>query len=138
MKPDEVLRACAATGGVLGVEAAPHTTLSHEHPAHSIESVMDHFLYCVDLMGIDHVAFGPDTLYGDHVGLHHIFAKNLGVKEAQKSGPNYEEVEYVAGLENPTENFYNIIGSLVKRDWSDEDIEKVVGGNILRVLEQVW
>ena len=31
---------------------------------------MDHFRYCVDLVGIEHVAFGPDTLYGDHVQLH--------------------------------------------------------------------
>ena len=64
MKPDDVLRAVADTGGVIGMSAAPHTTLSAAHPRHSIESVMDHFRYCVDLVGIDHVAFGPDTLYG--------------------------------------------------------------------------
>lgn len=137
MKPDEVLRACAEQGGVLGLEAAPHTTLSHEHPLHSIESVMDHFTYCVDLMGIDHVAFGPDTLYGDHVGLHQIFAANLGVHDAHR-GPAYEKVEYVAGLENPTECFTNIIGWLVKHGYSDEDITKVIGGNILRVLKEIW
>jgi membrane dipeptidase len=62
MKPDDVLRAVAATGGVIGMSAAPHTTLSAGHPRHSIESVMDHFRYCADLVGIDHVAFGPDTL----------------------------------------------------------------------------
>ena len=42
MKPDDVLRAVAGTGGVIGMSAAPHTTLSHDHPAHTIESVMDH------------------------------------------------------------------------------------------------
>ena len=68
MKPDDVLRACAAGGGVIGIEAAPHTTLSAAHPEHSIESVMDHFEYCAELLGIEHVAFGPDTFYGDHVG----------------------------------------------------------------------
>ena len=62
MKPDDVLRAVAGTGGVIGMSAAPHTTLSAAHPRHSIESVMDHFRYCIDLVGIDHVAFGPDTL----------------------------------------------------------------------------
>ncbi|MHB1941121.1 MAG: dipeptidase, partial [Candidatus Dormibacteria bacterium] len=28
MKPDEVIRACADSGGVIGIEAAPHTTLT--------------------------------------------------------------------------------------------------------------
>ncbi len=72
MKPDAVLRAVAETGGVIGMSAAPHTTLSHHHPAHTIESVMDHFQYCVDLVGLEHVAFGPDTLYGDHAALHRV------------------------------------------------------------------
>jgi membrane dipeptidase len=137
MKPDEVLRGCAETGGVIGLEAAPHTSLSHEHPLHSIDSVMDHFTYCVDLMGIEHVAFGPDTLYGDHVALHEIFAASLGVHDAQ-TGPSYQKVPYVAGLENPTENFFNIVGWLVKHGYSDDDIKAVTGGNIMRVLEQIW
>jgi membrane dipeptidase len=137
MMPDEVLRACAETGGVLGLEAAPHTTLSAAHPSHSLESVMDHFEYCVNLMGIDHVAFGPDTTYGDHVGLHHIFAGSLGLRQAH-GGVTFEEVKYVAGLENPTENFGNIVGWLVKHGYSDGDIAAVTGGNVLRVLKEVW
>jgi membrane dipeptidase len=137
MMPDDVLLACAAGGGVIGIEAAPHTTLSASHPLHSLESVMDHFAYCADLIGIDHVAFGPDTLYGDHVGLHTVFAANLGVQQAN-TGPAFDKVSYVAGIENPTENFHNIIGWLVKHGYSDKDIQAVVGGNILRVLDQVW
>ena len=137
MKPDEVLTGCAESGGVIGLEAAPHTSLSPQHPLHSIESVMDHFTYCVDLMGIDHVAFGPDTLYGDHVALHHTFAANLGVHDAQV-GPGYDEVPYVAGLENPTENFFNIVGWLVKHGYSDDNIRTVIGGNIMRALGEIW
>jgi membrane dipeptidase len=137
MKPDEVLRACAESGGVLGLEAAPHTTLSEDHIEHSLESVMDHFTYCVELIGIEHVAFGPDTLYGDHVTLHEVFAANLGVHQAHV-GPKYPKMPYVAGLENPTECFHNIVGWLVKHGYSDEDIKAVTGGNIMRVLEQIW
>lgn len=137
MKPDDVLRGCAETGGVIGLEAAPHTTLSRSHMEHSLESVMDHFAYCVDLVGIEHVAFGPDTLYGDHVKLHDVFAANLGVHNAT-AGPEYPKVPYVAGLENPTECFHNIVGWLVKHGYSDDDIKAVTGGNIIRVLEQVW
>jgi len=137
MKPDDVIRACAAAGGVIGIEGAPHTTLTAQHREHSIESFMEHFEYCANLVGIDHVAFGPDTMYGDHVGLHHAFARHLSIASSHQ-GPEFEEVEYVRGIENPTEAFPNIARWLVRHGYSDEDIIKVLGGNILRVLDQVW
>jgi membrane dipeptidase len=136
MKPDDVLRAVADTGGVIGMSAAPHTTLSHSHPQHTIESVMDHFTYIADLVGIEHVAFGPDTLYGDHVALHRIFAHLLSLKAAR--GPEFEPVSYVDGLENPTENFPNICDWLVAHDYSDDEIRAVLGGNIYRALQAIW
>ncbi|MFI0370725.1 dipeptidase [Actinomadura sp. 1N219] len=137
LKPDDVLRACAESGGVLGLEAAPHTTISPDHPVHTLDSVMDHFMYCVELMGIDHVAFGPDTMYGDHVGSHRVFAANFGVHQATGT-PDHPTVDHVAGLENPSECFHNIVGWLVREGWSDEDILKVTGGNVMRVLETIW
>lgn len=136
MKSDEVLKAVAGTGGVIGMSAAPHTTLSHAHPRHNLLSVMDHFVYCLDLVGVDHVAFGPDTLYGDHVQLHAVFADLLRV--ADLAGPAFERVDYVDGLENPTENFTNITRWLVQNGFSDDEIVKVLGGNIVRALEDVW
>jgi membrane dipeptidase len=136
MKGDDVLRAVADSGGVIGMSAAPHTTLSAAHPHHTIESVMDHFLYCADLVGIEHVAFGPDTLYGDHVGLHTVFGHLL--RGADVSGPTFERVAYVDGLENPTENFTNITEWLVHQGFSDDDIVAVLGGNIVRALKEIW
>jgi membrane dipeptidase len=137
MKPDEVLKALAAKGGVIGIEAAPHTTLTKKHPKHNIESFMEHFEYCADLMGIEHVAFGPDTLFGDHVGLHHYYAKQLSIGTVMR-GVQYEEVDYVDGIENPAEAFPNIVRWMVKHDYSDGDIAKAIGGNVLRVLEEAW
>ena len=137
MKPDDVLKALAAKGGVIGIEAAPHTTLTKAHPKHSLESFMEHFEYCADLIGIDHVAFGPDTLFGDHVGLHHYFAKQLSIKAAHGQTA-FEEVAYVDGIENPAEALPNIVRWLVKHEYSDGDIAKAVGGNIMRVLEEAW
>ncbi len=136
MKSDDVLKAVADTGGVIGMSAAPHTTLSKAHPQHSIDSVMDHLMYCIDLVGIEHVAFGPDTLYGDHVGLHTVFSHLLST--AFSEAPKFERVKYVDGLENPTENFWNIAGWLVKNGFSDKDIAAILGGNILRALEGIW
>jgi membrane dipeptidase len=137
MKPDSVLKKCAEKGGVIGIEAAPHTTLTKEHPHHNIESFMQHFEYCVDLIGIDHVAFGPDTLFGDHVALHHAFARQLSIKSAHGTAA-FEEVEFVDGVENPAEEFPNIVRWLVKHNYSDADIRKVLGENIMRVLKEVW
>lgn len=136
MKTDETIIACAERGGLIGLEAAPHTTISPEHPVHSIDSVMDHFRYCVDLVGIDHVSFGPDTMFGDHVAVHRAYAGNYAQKSPQ--GGEHPRVAYVEGLENPGENFWNITAWLVEHGYSDEDIVKVLGGNALRVLSEVW
>jgi membrane dipeptidase len=142
LAPDEVLEACAAKGGVIGVEAAPHTTLTRNHRTHDLEGYMEHFEYIVGLVGIDHVGFGPDTLYGDHVGLHGVYASNLSMKESRggsgRTDQDFEPVEYVKGLENPTEGSKNIVRWLVKHGYSDDDIEKVMGRNAMRLLGQVW
>jgi membrane dipeptidase len=137
MKPDHVLKACAERGGVIGIEAAPHTTLTHDHPQHSIESYMEHLEYVANLAGIDHVACGPDTLFGDHVGLHHAFASQLSIAVAH-AGPEFEEVPYVEGLENPAEVMPSVTRWLVAHGYDDADIAKVLGLNVLRVLKESW
>jgi membrane dipeptidase len=146
LAPDEVLIACAEKGGVIGVEAAPHTTITRKQTTHSLDSVMEHFKYIKNLVGVDHVGFGPDTVYGDHVGLHDVYSAALSIKEATAprpagtgpKNPPFERVDYVKGLENPTEGSRNIVRWLVKHGHSDEDIAKVMGGNALRLLREVW
>jgi membrane dipeptidase len=101
---------------------------------------MEHFEYCANLVGIDHVAFGPDTHFGDHVGWHHAFASQLSIDEshAATAGPRFEEVAFVDGIENPAEEFHNITHWLVVHGYSDDDIRKAIGGNLLRVMQSVW
>ena len=135
LKPDDVIQACAEKGGIIGIEAAPHTTITANHPEHTIESVMEHFEYVTELVGIDHVGFGPDTLYGDHVALHHAFSAHLSIQQAFTT---HKEVEYVKGMENPSEASWNIVRWLVKHGYSDGEIEKAIGGNTMRVLSKVW
>lgn len=129
MKPDGVIRAVADTGGLIAVEAAPNSTVSRAHSRHELASVMDHFAYLVDLVGIDHVGFGPDTFFGDHVG----FYTALGHRPAW-TAPPHERIEWVAGMENPGEAIVNATAWLVADGWAEADIAKVVGGNALRVL----
>src|SRR5438128_11793866 len=98
---------------------------------------MEHMHYSADLVAIGAAAFGPDTRFGDHVGLHHYCAKQLSIGAASR-GMEYEEVEFVDGIENPGEAFPNIVRWLVKHDYSDGDIAKTIGGNVMRVLEEAW
>lgn len=137
LKPDDVLKACAEKGGVIAIEAAPHTTITRNNTTHTIESFMEHFEYVANFAGIEHVAFGPDTLFGDHVGIHDLLSGALSIKSAH-GGNDFPKVKYVEGLENPAECFPNIVRWLVKKGYSNEDIKKVIGGNILRVLEATW
>jgi membrane dipeptidase len=137
LKPDEVIRACAERGGVIGIEAAPHTTLTRELRRHSVDSFMAHFVYCCELVGIDHVAFGPDTLFGDHVGLHRVMNQRFGPAGPPATEP-FERVEWVDGLESPAETFPNIVRWLVTHGYRDEDILKATGGNIVRLLGEAW
>ena len=144
MKPDDVIKACAARGGVIAIEAAPHTTLTKAHPKHSLESVMEHVAYCVDLVGVDHVGLGPDTLFGDHVALHRAFATQLSIASVSEgpsggnNAPSFERVAYVDGFENPAEAMRNAVRWLVHHGYSDEDVAKIAGGNALRVLQETW
>lgn len=150
MKPDHVLRALAERDGLFGIEAAPNSTLTADRDGHTLDSVMAHFEHCVEVMGIDHVTFGPDTLYADHALLHEAFAGVFGNGGDQKStAPDSEsrsgvtdpvkpKAQWCEGMENPTENFRNAIGWLIAHGYSDDDVRKVVGGNTLRVLEKTW
>ncbi len=62
----------------------------------------------------------------------------LRVTSAARSGDDHPTVEYVDGLENPAECFYNIVSWLVTHGYSDDEIMAVTGANVLRVLKQVW
>lgn len=137
MFPDDTMEIIAKKGGVVAIEASPHTTMSETNKTHSLDTVMEHFEYIKNLVGIDHVAFGIDSLYGDHVGLHHAFDDHFSTKQ-DSVGVEFEEVPFVWGLENPTEASWNIVRELVKRGYSEKDIAKVIGGNALRVLNEVW
>lgn len=131
LNTDKGLKTVADTGGVIGINSAPHATATKEHPRHSIVSVMDHFEYIKNLVGIDHVTFGPDTLYGDHFAVH-------GRQIPYEVDFEIEQIEYVEGMENPTEAWLNIPRWLVKEGYSNDEIAKVCGENVLRTLNEVW
>jgi len=143
---DEVLRAFAENDGLMAVGGAGRGLRTEKNPVGSIESYMECVEYCIDLMGIDHVGCGPDTLYGDHQGLYkYWFARRLGkhtrpgrAREDPYPIPQgVEDPGYVRGLENPNE-FVNIARWMIKHGYSDGEIAKIVGGNAIEMLKKVW
>jgi hypothetical protein len=53
---------------------------------------------------IDHVAFGPDTMFGDHVGIHHAFARQLSIPQSHQ-GPQFNEVPTSKGSKTRRRSF---------------------------------
>jgi membrane dipeptidase len=155
MFPDEVIQALGERGGVMAIEAAPNLTATEKHPFHSIESYMEHVEYCIDLIGIDYVGCGPDTNYGDHVGLYLTNLENsgkLGLGHYSRPGKGDEkkylgidmnvqqlkELKYVRGMENPSECLQNVCRWMIKHGYSDQEIAKIIGGNGLKLVQKVW
>jgi membrane dipeptidase len=154
MFPDDVLQALAERGGVIGIEAPPNSTVTARNPIHNIESFMEHIEYCIELMGIDHVAVGSDSYYFDHVGEYLENQKatkteGLGFTKRPYQGikrlPNTNEdpdvlkkLKYVRGLENPTESIQNVARWMVHHGYSDQEIAKIVGVNALQLFKRVW
>jgi membrane dipeptidase len=133
MKPDHVLRAVADTGGLIGIEAAPNSTRIPGRAEHDLDAVMSHVEYCVELLGVDHVALGPDTMFGDHIGLY------SATGGSPMPGPDGEPAPcspFVAGMESPQETHRNAAAWMTAHAWTDEDAAKVLGGNVVRLLER--
>ena len=153
MLPDEVLQACAEKGGVIGAEVAGFAPRTKKHPEASIECLLEHMEYLIKILGVDHVGAGPDTLYADHAKLyrggpigtvkkstgigHHTRVRPPGVPEMFDWGEIVRNLDYVKGLESPSD-FTNIIRGLVRDGYSDKEIAKVIGQNGLRVIKTCW
>jgi membrane dipeptidase len=147
MAPDEVLQACAEKGGVVGVVVAGYGLRTKKHPDGSIEGFLEHMGHLIDILGIDHVGAGPDTIYTDHAE----YYRNKAREQAKGGVGHYSRAEatdmwselgsivagfdYVKGLESVTD-FPNIIRGLVRDGYSDGEIAKVAGRNALRLLRK--
>lgn len=143
---NEVLKALAERGGMIGIGGAGSGFSTDKTPVGNIESYMECVEYCINLVGVDHVGCGPDTLYGEHQGLYkYWFARRLGhyarpgrPSAARRAVPQgVEDPGYVKGLENPNE-FVNVVRWMIKHGYADGEIAKIVGLNALKMLERVW
>jgi membrane dipeptidase len=155
MFPDEVIQALGDKDGVMAIEAAPNLTITEKHPFHSIDSYMEHVEHCIELIGVDHVGCGPDTNYGDHVGLYLTNMERnskLGLGHYPRPGKAGEskflgidmnieqlkELKYVRGMENPSECLQNVCRGMIKNGYSNTEIQKIIGQNSYELVKKVW
>lgn len=130
-KPDAVIRAIADTGGLVGVCCIPSFL------GGGITAFLDHIDYVIRKFGVDHVAIGTDVAHSAPArpGGGQPFAA------ARKQRTRFEALWPKGSLDGATDpqrtlawtNWPLFTVGLVQRGHSDADIQKVIGGNVLRV-----
>lgn len=134
---DDMIKGLAEKGGLAGLNFFPHYVAKKKSV--TVEDIVDHVDYIKDLVGIDHVAIGPDYLdYRKefYYGRTHAFASvqvpGAEVPETLDSYFRYpERAEDVTQLPHFTK-------AMLKRGYSEGEVRKVLGGNLIRVYKNVW
>ena len=124
---DDQIRALAANGGVMGLLIHPGI-IDPELP--EISRCVDHLAYVCDLVGVDHIGLGTDLLEDGLAGpITEEAARQAMVSvDVLKSG--------IRGL-NRIEFLPALTIEMVRRGFSEIEIRKILGENMLRVLKQV-
>ncbi len=104
---DDQIKALASTGGVMGIAFAPEFIHPDARQA-TIDRLVEHICYVADLVGIDSVGIGSDF---DGLG---------------EITPVIPEVSQLVHLTR----------SMLSHGLSEREIQKVWGGNFLRILEK--
>src|SRR5262245_42912413 len=133
LKTDEAIRKLAAKGGVMGITGVRNFVLDHEPT--TIEHIVDHIDHVAKLVGIEHVGIGTDS---DLDGYDDLPAEmNKKLREAYKSTYAFREKIDIEGFDHPRKVF-DLTEALIRRKYSDANIEAILGGNFKRLLAQVW
>lgn len=128
---DEVIRRIAEKGGIIGLSFFS-TLINKDKDLATVEDLVDHIDHIAGMVGIDYVGLGPDF-------------SEFSIRISQWSGPrgDMEGVQY-----GNKENYFhpelrdwsaipNVTKSLLKRGYSEEAIQKVLGVNFLRFYKRV-
>ncbi len=121
---DEQLKAVVAHGGYLGVIFFP-SYLNKEHP--TLEHLLDHIDHIAELVGPEHIGLGADFC---HYGW-----EWTALSWARSNMPE-RRYKFPDGIEDTTK-WKNVTRGLIDRGYSDEEIRGILGGNYLRVLNNI-
>jgi membrane dipeptidase len=124
---DEAIRACAATGGVVGINGIGTFLGENDNRSVTFARHVDHV---VQQVGIDHVGIGLDYVFDmqeldDYIAAHpEMFPPEQG---------------YAKGLRLVApEQLPEIAAELFRLGYRTGDVRKVLGGNFLRVAKTCW
>jgi membrane dipeptidase len=125
---DDQARACAATGGLIGVSGSSSYL---GKSATLADGVFRHIDYLVNLVGVEHVGLGTDYVV-DAPAILKIFA------ERPDEWPEDETVSYDTISYLPPEDLRHVIELMNKAGYSDEAKSAILGQNYMRIARQVW
>ncbi|MEO8453503.1 MAG: membrane dipeptidase [Gemmatimonadota bacterium] len=140
---DRVLEAIAWTGGEVGITSisdfqmrnpANYQSQGKTSPQATLDVHLKQYDYMKKRIGIDHIALGPDFVWGWGEALNHRAENSLTFPpDALSDGPAVTTKDYENISKLP-----NLIAGLRSRGWSEPDLDKLLGANWLRVYEKVW
>jgi len=141
-KSDEVIRAVADSGGYIGIAClAPFLGRSE-----NIAAMLDHIDYIVKKFGADHVTIGTDVAYTSS----RMDAEMKKLPARAKERPRWEnfwlpddpifDPKYRDWSDKSMAwtNWPMFTVGMLQRGHSDADIQKVLGGNVLRVARAAF
>lgn len=133
---DEQIKAIGKNKGVLCL--CPHSVMIEESPGEwpDVDRFIDHILHAVNLTSIDNVGVGTDRWKRSNL------TAKMGRMNFNRSVPGWfgaynDEKKQVKGF-NYFDKWENFVERMLARGFSETDIKKVLGGNLMRVFEQVW
>jgi len=140
-KPDEVIRAICDTDGYIGICWVP----AFLGGSGTIVEVLNHVDHVARNFGVDHVGIGTDVAYVPP-RQEQEWAKVPRLKERKRWNnfwwpndplydPKFQQPEQRESL--AWTNWPLLTVGLVQRGYSDGDIQKIIGGNMMRVARAV-
>lgn len=138
-KPDEVVRAIADSGGYVGICCISRFLRGNG----DINDLLNHIDYIVKKFGADHVAIGTDVGYSsrnrpEQAKILAEVYKGGRPKQREPFRSLWPKDDFKPAKNAPDSvawtNWPLFTVGLVQRGHSDEDIRKIIGGNVMRVL----
>jgi membrane dipeptidase len=130
---DDLIRAIADSGGVIGVNGFPAFVADTSAP--TLDQYIDHMAYIADLVGPAHVGVGID--YTDRnppmTEYEQLVADGYWSRESYPPPPWH----YPSGLDDAC-GLPNLTRRLLQRGFSPQDVRGILGENWLRVFDAVW
>jgi membrane dipeptidase len=137
-KTDDILRALANKGGVIGIYMMPFINAQGQPMAADLVRQIEH---AVNVCGEEHVGIGSDLSITPHVVNAEYEARHRRFVEGRKqrgiAAPREEDYMFVKDLNTPR-RLEQIADHLLRRGYSEGRVEKIIGGNWVRLFTDVW